>query len=53
MLGDRDKMVSLEETMAVYQGLPNAQFAILPQTAHPIEATDMELLSFMLIRFFC
>jgi pimeloyl-ACP methyl ester carboxylesterase len=52
MLGDRDKMVSVEETMAVYQGLPKAQLSILPQTAHPIEATDMELLSFMLIRFF-
>jgi pimeloyl-ACP methyl ester carboxylesterase len=52
MLGDRDRMVSLEETVGVYQRLPNAQLAILPQTAHPIEATDMELLSHMLMRFF-
>ena len=37
MLGDRDKMVTLDETVEVYKNLPQAQLAILPNTAHPIE----------------
>ena len=40
MLGDRDKMVSLDETLQVYKALPNAQLAVLPNTAHPIEMAD-------------
>jgi pimeloyl-ACP methyl ester carboxylesterase len=52
MLGDRDKMVSLEETVAVYKQLPNAQLAILPNTPHPVEAADEEVLCFYLNRFF-
>ncbi len=37
MIGDRDKMVSIEETLAVYRKLPNAQFTVLPKTQHLIE----------------
>ncbi len=44
MLGDKDKMVSLTETLDVYHALPNAQLCILPGTAHPIEQVDLELL---------
>jgi pimeloyl-ACP methyl ester carboxylesterase len=51
LLGDRDKMVSLDETVAVYKSLPNAQMAILPNTPHPIEQADLELLSFIAARF--
>lgn len=51
MLGDRDKMVTLEETMAVYKSLPNAQLAILPNTPHPIEQVDVELLAYFIKRF--
>jgi pimeloyl-ACP methyl ester carboxylesterase len=51
MLGDRDKMVSLEETVAVYKALPNAQLSILPGTPHPIESVNVEHLSFMLKYF--
>ncbi|MBS1661635.1 MAG: alpha/beta fold hydrolase [Bacteroidetes bacterium] len=52
LLGDRDRMVSLEETVAAYQGLPNAQFAVLPATSHPIEQVDAKLLAYHLRRFF-
>jgi pimeloyl-ACP methyl ester carboxylesterase len=52
MLGDRDKMVSLEETVAVYKALPNAQLSILPGTPHPIESVNVGSLSFMLNYFF-
>ena len=37
MLGDRDKIVTLDETVEVYNKLPHAQLAVLPNTAHPIE----------------
>lgn len=52
LLGDRDKMVSLEETVDVYKCLPNAQMAVLPGTAHPIEQVDISLLDFFARRFF-
>jgi esterase len=51
MLGDKDKMVSREETIAVYEQLPNAQLAILPATPHPIEQVDKDLLAYHIRRF--
>ena len=51
MLGDRDKMVSLEETLAIYHQLPNAQLSILPDTAHPIEMINAERLAFEISSF--
>lgn len=48
MLGDRDKMVSLEETIAVYRQLPNAQLAVLPNTSHPLERVSIARLSEMI-----
>jgi pimeloyl-ACP methyl ester carboxylesterase len=50
LLGDRDKMVGLEETLAVYKELPNAQMGLLPGTAHPIEQVDVEMLGFFVRR---
>lgn len=37
MVGDRDKMVSVDETIGVYHVLPDAQLAVLPATVHAIE----------------
>ena len=51
LLGDRDKMVTLDETLAVYKNLPNAQMAVLPGTAHPLEQVNADLLAFMIKRF--
>lgn len=51
MLGDRDKMVSLQETVEAYQNIPGAQMTVLPKTAHPIEQVDMEMISFFIRRF--
>lgn len=45
MLGDRDKMVTLEETVEVYKNLPKAQLAVLPNTAHPIEMVNADRLA--------
>ncbi len=51
LLGDRDKMVSLDETVAVYRSLPDAQMGILPGMSHPIEQADMEILTFHIVHF--
>lgn len=50
MLGDRDKMVSLEETISTYRKLPKAQLAVLPGTGHAIEQANMEMLGRMINR---
>ena len=52
VLGDRDKMVSQEETMAVYRQLQQGQYCVLPGTAHPIESVDPELIECIIRRFF-
>ena len=52
VLGDRDKMVSQEETMAVYRQLQQGQYCVLPATAHPIESVDPELIECIIRRFF-
>lgn len=44
LLGDRDKMVSLEETIAVYKALPNAQLGVLPGTPHPLDQVNVAML---------
>lgn len=51
LLGDRDKMVTLDETLAVYKALPNARMGMLPNTPHPVEHVDVALLSFMVGSF--
>jgi pimeloyl-ACP methyl ester carboxylesterase len=51
LLGDRDKMVTLEETVAVYKQLPNAQFGVLPGTPHALEQADLSFLAEMIGRF--
>ena len=51
LIGDRDKMVSLDETVRVYKALPNAQFCVVPNTAHPVEQIDAELFRYLIARF--
>ena len=51
MLGDRDKMVSLEETVLVAKALPAGQLAVLPGTPHPWESVDAQLVAYLLKRF--
>jgi pimeloyl-ACP methyl ester carboxylesterase len=51
LLGDRDKMVGLDETLAVYKMLPNAAMGMLPDTPHPIEQVDIDTLLFFIRNF--
>lgn len=51
-VGDKDQMVSLEETAAVYRRLPHASLCVFPDTPHPIEKVDAERLARELEEFF-
>lgn len=51
MIGDRDKMVSLAETIDTYKLLPKAQLAVLPNTTHPIEQVDIQHIVFLATKF--
>lgn len=51
MLGDRDKMVTMDETVAVYRQLPNAFLAILPGTPHPFEMVNEPVLLALIRQF--
>ncbi len=51
-LGDRDTMVTLEETAKVYKSLPHASLCVLPDTAHPIEKVNVARLAYELQAFF-
>jgi pimeloyl-ACP methyl ester carboxylesterase len=44
-LADKDSMVSFDETLKVYQHLPNASMYVLPDSKHPIEAINLSVLS--------
>lgn len=43
-IGDRDEMVTLEETIRFYRATPQAQLTVLPGTRHPIEKVNLDLL---------
>lgn len=51
LIGDRDKMVTVEETIAVYKQLANAAMGILPSTSHPVEQANEPVLIFMIKQF--
>ncbi|MFC3159186.1 Pimeloyl-ACP methyl ester carboxylesterase [Chryseobacterium arachidis] len=44
MVGDKDNMVTLEETVSVYRNLPNAKLCVLPDTKHPMDKVRPNLL---------
>ena len=50
-LADKDNMVSLEETTAVYKQLENGSMYMLPNTKHPIETVDVGLLRKIISEF--
>lgn len=51
-VGDKDNMVSIEETLQAYRQLPNGQFLVLPNTQHPIERVNPEELAHQIKRYF-
>ena len=51
-VGDRDNMVSIEETVDVYRKLKNGRLLVLPDTLHPIEKINLERLTNEMSLFF-
>lgn len=50
-LGDRDTMVTLEETYQAYKHSPKGSFYVLPDTPHPIEKINWNELIFRIYQF--
>ncbi|WP_210489655.1 alpha/beta fold hydrolase [Rufibacter aurantiacus] len=51
-VGDKDQMVSVEESLAAYRQLPKGQLHVLPNTKHPMEQLNWPLLASALQHFF-
>ncbi len=51
-LGDRDATVTIEESLAAYRTLPNAEFQIFPNTPHPIDRISPVTLAAAIHDFF-
>lgn len=51
-IGENDNMVSLDETLAVVRLLANGSSVVLPQTPHPVEQMNMEMLAGIAQSFF-
>jgi pimeloyl-ACP methyl ester carboxylesterase len=50
-VGDKDKMVSIEETYTVLRLLKNGSMYVMPDTKHPLESVDVERLLFEITHF--
>jgi pimeloyl-ACP methyl ester carboxylesterase len=51
-IGDGDKMVTMQETLDVYNKLPNGRLVVLQNTPHPFEGIKTEQLTDEIKRFF-
>ena len=51
-VGDRDKMICIEETMHVYRKLQNGKLMVFPGTPHPFEKVSLQRLSEEIKSFF-
>ena len=51
-VGDKDVMVTIEETTNVFRKFSNAQLYIMPNTIHPIEKVNVSALAYQIKLFF-
>jgi pimeloyl-ACP methyl ester carboxylesterase len=51
-IGDRDRMVSIEESLWAYRALPNGELEVMPSTPHPIEQVSTRQLAHSIETFF-
>jgi pimeloyl-ACP methyl ester carboxylesterase len=51
-VGDRDRMVSLEECVEAYRCLPRGELQIFPKTPHPLEKVPLSNLIHAMVDFF-
>lgn len=50
-LGDRDRMVTIEETVEAFRHLPNGRLLIMPGVSHPYEQVDVKRLAYKINGF--
>jgi pimeloyl-ACP methyl ester carboxylesterase len=50
-IGDRDKMVTIEESVLAYRRLKKGKFSVLPGTPHPLEQADTSRIAFEMNEF--
>jgi pimeloyl-ACP methyl ester carboxylesterase len=50
-VGDRDAMVTLQETVWAYEHLPKSSLLVLPDTPHPLEKADIQRLKYEIGQF--
>jgi esterase/lipase len=50
-LGDKDQMVSIDETVLFYKATRNGSFYVLPDTQHPIEKVRTEELVYQIKQY--
>lgn len=50
-VGDRDKLVSIEESLAMFRALPNGEFQVFPNTPHPLDKASPALIAAALATF--
>lgn len=51
-VGDKDTTTSIEETLSIQRQLPQSQLWVLPNTQHPFDKVNTEMLTLELSRFF-
>jgi len=51
-IGDKDKMVTMEESVDVYSRLPNGRLSVLEDTPHQLEGVDADMLAGEIRDFF-
>jgi len=51
MLGDKDNMVTIEETVETYRQLKHGSLCILPDVLHPFEKVSPELIRSQIVQF--
>jgi len=52
VIGDKDTMAGIEDSLRVYRALPNAEFEVLPDSPHPVEQVQPYRITRSLIEFF-
>lgn len=50
-IGDKDRMVTLEETIAAFRAMPHAQLHVIPATPHPLERINVGRVAAAIVDF--
>ena len=51
VVGDRDAFVPLDEAVAMYRLIPNAELAVAPNSSHDMVETNPELFTNIVLEF--